>query len=149
MKKIKYLELADILTPGLMFILIGNQLANFATQEVIGNPSDNRLSVYIEYAFRPPGFEQYDFFQPISLYQVLWLMVVLGLIFYISKNNKYLFEGAIFFISLLLAALGRFILGFYYLGGNNGLRIEQVFLLGIMLFLIVAFFHRLLFLKKK
>lgn len=149
MKKIKYLELADILTPGLMFILIGNQLANFATQEVIGNPSDNRLSVYIEYAFRPPGFEQYDFFQPISLYQVLWLMFVLGLIFYISKNNKYLFEGAIFFISLLLAALGRFILGFYYLGGNNGLRIEQVFLFGIMLFLIVAFSHRLLFSKKK
>mgnify|MGYP007008081037 CR=1 FL=1 len=74
-----------------MFILIGNQLANFATQEVIGNPSDNRLSVYIEYAFRPPGFEQYDFFQPISLYQVLWLMVVLGLIFYITKNKKYLF----------------------------------------------------------
>ena len=76
-------------------------------------------------------------------------MVVLGLIFYISKNNKYLFEGAIFFISLLLAALGRFILGFYYLGGNYGLRIEQVFLLGIMLFLIVAFSHRLLFSKKK
>lgn len=107
MKKIKYLELADILTPGLMFILIDNQLANFATQEVIGNPSDNRLSVYIEYAFRPPGFEQYDFFQPISLYQVLWLMFVLGLIFYISKNNKYLFEGAIFFIGLLLGSIRK------------------------------------------
>ena len=149
-KKIQISKIIDTLTPGMVILLIGEQIANFINQNVIGKPGEGRLSMYVEYAFRPIGVEQYDFFYPVAIYQAFWLIVVLIAGLYLKNRIKNYFDGMLFYISIFLIAFGRFIFGFYYLGGDKGLQIEQIFLGIIMLLLIgVIFYQRKDFKKNK
>ena len=148
-KKIELHKFLDTLSPGMIILLVGEQIANFISQDVIGNPAESRLSVYVEYAFRPLGFEQYDFFYPVSIYQAMWLSMVLIITLYMKnriKNNC--FDGFVFYTSTLLAAAGRFVFGFYYLGGDKGLQIEQIMSVIIILVIMSLFLYRFKYIKK-
>lgn len=108
----------DVLTPAMLLGLALDQLGHFAFQAAVGMPFDGRIAEYVEYAFRPSGFEGYEYFFPVALYQSAWQ----GAVFLLSLLLTYrqvawgrLAEGAVFLASFLLVAAGRFFFGFFYL----------------------------------
>lgn len=108
----------DVMTPALLLGLALDQLGHFAFQASVGMPFDGRIAEYVEYAFRPSGFEGYEYFFPVALYQSAWQ----GLVFLLSLALTYwqtawrgLAEGAVFLSAFLLVSAGRFFFGFFYL----------------------------------
>lgn len=70
-EKINFWYWADILTPGLALGQAVGCLANFASQDGFGAPTELPWGVYIDFLCRPAGYEQFDFFQPLFLYEAL------------------------------------------------------------------------------
>lgn len=129
-KKMSMLYWLDILIPGVIFGIAMDQLGHFAYQSVIGVPDTGKIAGYIEYAFRPSGFEQYEYFRPVALYQAVWQFIVFSgvcIFNYWQSKKKRFYIGISFMLGISGAALGRFILGFLYLSAHPGLHIEQIF----------------------
>ena len=108
----------DALTPAMLVGLALDQLGHFVFQASVGVPFDGRIAEYVEYAFRPSGFEGYEYFFPVALYQSVWQVAVFLLsllLTYLQVAQGRLAEGAVFLSSFLLVAAGRFFFGFFYL----------------------------------
>lgn len=112
----------DILTPAAILGLCIVQAGNFAMQTVVGRPTEYfKLAEYIEFAFRPSGFEGYEYFVPVALYQALWLLVVLCIVVALHKKPcRRSLDGSIALIALVLVLAGRVVLGFFYLSPEDG-----------------------------
>ena len=81
------------------------------------------IAGYIEYAFRPSGFEQYEYFRPVALYQAVWQVVVFsGVCIFNSwqSKKKQFYTGVCFMLGISGAAMGRFVLGFLYISAHPG-----------------------------
>lgn len=134
-KKISMLYWLDILIPGVIFGIAMDQFGHFVYQSVIGMPDTGKIAGYIEYAFRPSGFEQYEYFRPVALYQAVWQVVVFsGVCIFNSwqSKKKQFYTGVCFMLGISGAAMGRFVLGFLYISAHPGLHIEQIFSLFIL-----------------
>jgi phosphatidylglycerol:prolipoprotein diacylglycerol transferase len=68
---------ADITAPALALGQAIGQWANFFNQESFGPPTDRPWGVYIDFALRPAGYEQFDFFHPVFLYESAWNFLLL------------------------------------------------------------------------
>lgn len=99
----------DLMMPSILFGLIILQLANFMMQFSLGTPlgldipNDHSLAEYVEYRYRPTGFEAYQYFQPVALYQafaysIVFIISVLCLL--INRKYKFLAEGTVFYLVL-------------------------------------------------
>ncbi len=103
---------ADRIAPGLAIGQAIGQWANLGSQESFGYPTTHPWGIYIDYAFRPVGFENYDFFQPIFLYHSIWNFAIFILLIAISytgfRFRKYP-QGVNFLLYLLLYAIGNYI----------------------------------------
>lgn len=114
----------DLLIPSIIFGLIIMQITNFMMQFSVGIPlgldipNDHSLAEYIEYKYRPTGFEAYQYFQPVALYQAFLytiILIITSLLLIFNKKYKYLAKGTIFLASILSMAIVRFYIGFMYL----------------------------------
>jgi len=130
-------HMLDVVVPPAALGLAVIQMSNFALQSVVGKPTEYfRLVEYIEFAFRPSGFESYEYFIPVALYQAIWLCLVFlfGVSLYFFRREN---EGCVALYSAMLVFLGRFLLGFFYLSSSvQGLR--RVPLMPLACFLIAA-----------
>ena len=136
-KNLSILHWLDILVPAIIFGVAMDQLGHFIFQSVIGSPDSGKISGYIEYAFRPSGFEHYEYFRPVALYQAFWQFIIFALLLigsYWQVKKKVFNDGIIFMLGISGAALGRFALGFLYLSTKPGLHLEQIFSLIVFLF---------------
>ncbi|WP_110953230.1 prolipoprotein diacylglyceryl transferase [Anaerosinus massiliensis] len=129
----------DRLVPAFVLGLAIVQLGNFVLQTVVGMPDDGKIVEYIEYAFRPAGFEQYEYFTPVALYQSIWQFVtflIISILTWIQIKNHSILAGNIFLIGMSLVCLGRFLFGFFYLSIQTGMQLHlgQVFSLGGFIF---------------
>lgn len=128
----------DVLAPALVLGLAIDQLGHFILQATVGIPSNDKIAEYIEYAFRPSGFEGYEYFKPVALYQAIWqffvLLITLGATV-IQVNKRVIKPGNLFIFSLILICGGRFYLGFLYLTTNQpgSLHLGQIISLGALL----------------
>lgn len=119
---------ADIFAPGIALGQAIGQWANFINQEGFGLPTDLRWGIYIDYACRPPGFEQFDFFHPVFLYESLWnslLFLFLSVYCLLQRRWTRLGPGSAFLIYIILYSAGHFYL--------EGLRLDSQLLGGIRL----------------
>lgn len=141
----------DILLPAIIAGLMIVQVGNFAAQSTVGVPlpnnlpNDHTLVEYIEYGYRPSGFENYEYFKPVALYQAAVLAAILcGMIFLSWRQIKgrTIPSGAVFLLGMILLASTRFFCGFMYLSADKtgGLHLGQIICLlvvvlcGAMLF---------------
>lgn len=102
---------ADLCAPGLAIGQAIGQWANFINQEAFGLPTDLPWGIYIDFAYRPVGYEQFDYFQPVFMYESAWnLLVFLILIICAYSHRKYglLRPGSIFLLNVLLYSAGHF-----------------------------------------
>ncbi|SDE87181.1 prolipoprotein diacylglyceryl transferase [Sporomusa acidovorans] len=111
----------DIVAPGLILGQGIGQWGNFINQDAFGYPTDAPWGIYIDYIYRPPGYEQFDFFHPIFLYEFCWDLFVFSILFALNwlivKRPNKLAPGSLFLFYLFLYSAGRFVI--------EGLRLDS------------------------
>jgi len=143
----------DILMPAIVCGLAIHQLGIFFMQMTVGLPlppglpNDHSLAEYIEYSYRPSGFENYEYFKPIALYQAgcqfLIFMFVCITAYRQSQNLFFWRDGCVFLLGVFLLALVRFVCGFFYLSTIPMIAFHTGQILSAMLALVcVGFFVR-------
>jgi len=127
----------DIMAPAMVAGLMLSQLGNFIAQTTVGVPmplnlpNDHTLAEYIEYGYRPSGFENYEYFKPVALYQALvqaGILAITLLLSYRQIKGAAIPRGCIFLLSMLCLAVTRFACGFMYLSVDKagGLHLGQI-----------------------
>lgn len=124
-RKINFWILADLAAPGLALGQAIGRWGNYVNQELYGAPSTLPWAIPIDPAFRLPGFQAYETFHPLFLYESLWCLGVMALLLWISRRfADWLHAGDLFLIYLIAYPVGRFFFEFLRLdiarvGGMN------------------------------
>lgn len=115
----------DLLVPAFVFMLALYEFGIFDLQLTMGMPlprdlpNDHTLVEYAEFAYRPDGFQDTEYFQPIALYQSGLQLVVAVLLTVLTAVQALWHRprqsGCLFFFGASLIAFIRFGCGFFYL----------------------------------
>ncbi len=110
----------DLLVPGVAIGQAIGRWGNFVNNELYGAPTNLPWGITIPYENRLPGYKQYDKFHPLFLYESLWNLAAAGVLFWIERRFRdRLRQGDLFFVYLILYAIGRFLLDFVRLDSNG------------------------------
>ncbi len=119
--KLSFWRWADIVAPGLILGQAIGQWGNFVNQDAFGYPTDVPWAIYIDYAFRPSGYEQFDFFHPTFLYEFVWDIAVFIVLLPVSrimlKKPAQAVPGSLFLLYIVLYSAGRLVI--------EGLRLDS------------------------
>jgi phosphatidylglycerol---prolipoprotein diacylglyceryl transferase len=126
-KKISFLAWADITAPGVALAQAIGRWGNFFNQELVGYPTNLPWKMYIDPQHRPAGFTQYDYFQPLFLYESLLNVVSMAILLWLARRfEKWLKPGDIFYLYACFYAVIRFSLEFLrvdHIGFNQNFMI--------------------------
>jgi prolipoprotein diacylglyceryl transferase len=98
--------MADALAPGIILAQAIGRWGNWFNQELFGAPTSLPWGLQIDPAHRPPGFEQYESFQPTFLYESVWNVGIAGLVIWADRRFK-LGHGRAFALYVAGYTLGR------------------------------------------
>jgi prolipoprotein diacylglyceryl transferase len=107
LKGASFAALADSLAPGIAVGQALGRLGNWFNQELYGWPTDLPWGLEIAPQYRLPGFEQYETFHPMFLYELLWNLLVAGILIAADRRFR-LGRGKVFALYLALYGFGRF-----------------------------------------
>ena len=132
-----FLRWTDVAAPGLILAQALGRWGNYFNQELYGYPTDLPWAIYIEPAYRLPGFESYTHFHPLFLYESLANLAAFGVLFYLSRRqSQRLLDGDLFWLYGIFYSLIRFFLE--PLRPDNwtmdGIRVAQVIAAAIVVF---------------
>lgn len=117
---ISILKWLDMAMPGLLLAQAIGRWGNFVNNELYGAPTTLPWGIYIPPEKRLRGYEQYNTFHPLFLYESLWNLASFGLILWLERRfRQQLREGDLLLIYLILYPVGRFLLDFVRLDSNG------------------------------
>jgi phosphatidylglycerol:prolipoprotein diacylglycerol transferase len=143
-KKISFLTLTDTVIPGVALAQAIGRWGNFFNQELYGKPTSLPWKIYIDPVHRVPGYQNYDYFHPLFLYESIWNVVNMAFLLWMSRHfEEWLKPGDLFFVYMIMYSIGRFSLEFLRLDASQvgGINFNQTFVIfvalgaGVMLFL--------------
>ena len=91
------------------------------------------------------GFQDFERFHPLFLYESLWNLMNLGVLLWVGRKYKdRLVPGDLLFVYLIIYPLGRFLLEFIRLNSAEigGVNANQTFMLAVMALSAAALFWR-------
>ena len=118
----------DLLVPAFVLMIAAYEFGMFNLQQTLGMPlpravpNDHAIMEYVEYDYRPDGFKDNLYFQPIALYQsgmqfaVFVLMVLLTAVQALIHRPRQ--AGCLFLLGASLIAFVRCACGFFYLSSS-------------------------------
>jgi phosphatidylglycerol:prolipoprotein diacylglycerol transferase len=124
-RKISFAILADIAAPALALGQAIGRFGNYVNQELYGAPSNLPWAIKIDPAHRIPGYEMYERYHPLFLYESLWNLANMAVLLWLGRRfQSWLKSGDLFLIYLINYSIGRFLLEFLRLdaaqiGGIN------------------------------
>ena len=128
--ELPFLELADILAPGLALAQAIGRIGNYFNQELYGLPTNLPWKIFIDPGYRLSGFEKVNFFHPLFAYESMLSFATMFLFLWLGRH----FAGTIKTGDLFLTYLGfysliRFLLEFLRLDVSlvYGVNINQAF----------------------
>lgn len=123
---IQIVLISDVLSIGLPFGQALGRLGNWVNQELYGAPTNVPWKLYIDKAYRIPGYENVEYFHPLFLYELL-AMLVYGLVVWwlSSKPFWHIGRGLLTWMYVTYYCLVRFLLEF--------LRLDKPLLYGTQL----------------
>jgi phosphatidylglycerol---prolipoprotein diacylglyceryl transferase len=125
-RKLAFLDLLDAASPAIAIGQAVGRWGNFVNQELYGPPTDLPWAIPIRPENRIAGFEAYERFHPLFLYESLWNALNAVLLYFLWKRyGDRLKTGDLFLVYLIAYPLGRFLLEF--------LRLDYVAVAGINL----------------
>jgi phosphatidylglycerol---prolipoprotein diacylglyceryl transferase len=135
-KKISFLTWADVVAPGVALAQAIGRWGNFFNQEVYGLPTNLPWKIYIDPLHRVPGYESYNYFHPLFLYESLWNLLNMAILLVVARRFKnWLKPGDIFYFYVSAYAVGRFALEFLRLDAAQvgGINFNQTFMIFVAL----------------
>jgi len=112
-KKLAFLTWLDIMAPGLALGQAIGRWGNFFNQEVYGMPTNLPWAIKIDEAHRLPGYMNVERYHPTFFYEFIWNLLNMTLLLWVSRRFKdRLKSGDVFFIYMIVYAIGRFFLEF-------------------------------------
>jgi phosphatidylglycerol:prolipoprotein diacylglycerol transferase len=135
----------DVAAPAVALGQAIGRWGNFINQELYGMPSNLPWAIRIAPENRLPGFESFERFHPLFLYESLWNFINLGVLLAISaKYRERLQAGDLFLIYLIIYSVGRFFLEFLRLDPSPvaGIDINQLAMAVVALASAVILFLR-------
>ncbi len=131
-QRIAFWALADTVAPGLAAGQAIGQWANLVNQEAFGLPTGAPWGAYIDFALRPAGYEQFDFFQPVAVYESGWNLLLLLILLAAGWTERRLARpwprGTLALLFILLFSLGHYYFVGLRLDGEivGGIRLGQL-----------------------
>lgn len=135
-RNLEFLMWADITAPGLALGQAIGRWGNFINQEVYGAPTNLPWAIYIDPINRIQGFQQFERFHPLFLYESLWNLANMAFLLWLGRRYiKKLRNGDIFLVYLIVYPLGRFLLDFLRLDASEiaGINANQTVMLVVAL----------------
>ena len=131
-RKTSFAMWVDIAAPGLALGQAIGRWGNFINQELYGPPTDLPWGIFIEPQYRLPGFQEFERFHPLFLYESLWNFMNLGLLLWLERKYKdKLKAGDLLFVYMIIYPVGRFLLEFIRLNSAEigGINANQMVML--------------------
>ena len=144
-RKTSFTMWVDIAAPGLALGQAIGRWGNFINQELYGPPTELPWGIRIDPQYRLPGFENYDRFHPLFLYESLWNLMNMAVLLYLQrKYSDKLRTGDLLFVYAIIYPIGRFLLDFIRLNAAEiaGINANQTVMLVVALSSAVALYIR-------
>lgn len=128
---LNFLEWADIAVPSLALGQAIGRWGNFFNQELYGAPTNLPWKLFIDPVHRVSGFESYEYFHPLFLYESLWNLGNMFLLLWLGRRfSDKLKPGDLLFVYLIMYPIGRFLLDFLRLDASQigGVNANQTFM---------------------
>ncbi len=135
--KLSTLLWLDLAMPGVALAQAIGRWGNYVNGELCGNPTDLPWGITRCYG---TGYPEGTTFHPLFLYESLWNLAVMAILLVVGeKAKKWLYEGDVFLLYLVLYPLGRFVLEFLRMdiAVVNGLNANQSIMGVVMLVALV------------
>ena len=101
----------DIAAPGLLLGQAIGRWGNFFNQELYGPPTETPWGIYVSPEHRLAGYEAFERFHPLFLYEILWSLVGVAILLYAARALRLrLRDGDIALAYGIIYPLGRFML---------------------------------------
>jgi len=147
-KGISFLTWADAIAPGVALAQAIGRWGNFFNQELYGLPTNLPWKLYIDPLHRVEGYQNFEYFHPLFLYESLWNVVNMAVLLWLARRfGKWLKPGDLFLIYMIMYSIGRFSLDFLRLDAAQvgGINFNQTFVAIVALVAGVIIFlnHRL------
>lgn len=143
--KLNFAEWADIAAPSLALGQAIGRFGNYFNQELYGAPTNLPWKIFIDPLHRVSGFEKYEYFHPLFLYESLLSFINVFFLMWLTRR----FEGRLKPGDVLLAYLItypviRFSLDFLRLDASEigGINANQTFMAIVAVVAAVALFLR-------
>jgi phosphatidylglycerol:prolipoprotein diacylglycerol transferase len=140
---------ADLIIPGVALGQAIGRLGNYVNQELYGLPTDLPWAVTIRPENRVPGYEAYERFHPMFLYEAIMNVIIAGgLIFIERRFSDRLIPGDLIALYVVFYFGGRFFLEFLKLDApavGEALTIAQLVALAavVVALIFLAVRHRI------
>jgi phosphatidylglycerol:prolipoprotein diacylglycerol transferase len=135
-RKTSFSMWVDLAAPGLALGQAIGRWGNFINQELYGPPTDLPWGIFIEPQYRLPGYQTFERFHPLFLYESLWNLMNVGVLLWLDlKYRDHLKNGDLLFVYLIIYPIGRFLLEFIRLNSAEiaGINANQSFMLVVAL----------------
>ena len=82
------LRFMDAVAPALLVAQSIGRIGNYFNQELFGKPSTLPWALKISPAHRPPRYTQFATFQPSFLYEIIWNLLLAGVLIWLGNHRK-------------------------------------------------------------
>lgn len=130
-------RLLDLFSPAMALGLAIMRWGNYFNQELYGWPTQSFFRIPISLENRLPGFENFEFFQPLFFYESIFCFLVFLLLILRFKKSR---PGSIFSLLIILYSPFRFFIEFLRIDPQPiifGLRLGQIVSLILFVFTIL------------
>ncbi len=135
----------DVAAPGLAIGHALGRWGNYINQELYGPPTDLPWGIFIRPENRLTGFEAFETFHPLFIYEAIWNLGTAGVILWAWRRyGDRLKSGDMFLIYLVGYPLGRFLLEFLRIDyvPAFGLNLNQALMLVVALASAAGLYYR-------
>ncbi len=143
--KMSFAEWADIAAPSVALGQAIGRFGNYFNQELYGAPTDLPWKIFIDERHRVSGFEQYEYFHPLFLYESLLNFANLFFLIWLSRRfADRLKPGDVLLTYLITYPVIRFLLDFLRLDASElgGINANQTFMAIVAIIAAAALFIR-------
>jgi phosphatidylglycerol:prolipoprotein diacylglycerol transferase len=116
--KQSFFKFTDVIILGIPLAQALGRLGNYFNHEAFGAPTNLPWKIFIPLANRPVGYENFSYFQPTFLYEMLANLAIFIILYFIEKKKK-LVPGMLFSFYLLFYSIARFVI--------EGVRLDSAY----------------------
>lgn len=105
-------DYADVFSYGLLLGQAIGRVGNFFNIEAFGKPCSfsELICMYVPQYKRPLGYWDIEYYHPTFLYEAIWNIFVLGILYFFIRRCSDKVSGVVFFSYLALYSLGRLLI---------------------------------------